>query len=347
MKIFYHDDYTQLTQTPGHPECPERMEAIVSRLPEVISPSDMMMPRPATEEQLALAHDPNYVSFIKDFVEGYMDADSFIHPHTYDMASLAAGGAILAAEFSFDNKVPTYALTRPPGHHAGRDYGGGFCYFNNIAIAAAGLLEKVSGQTEPSKIDEPAKLAIIDIDVHHGNGTNDIFASSPEVLYISTHQYGIYPGTGHFKDVGRDEGEGFNVNVPLPAGSGDATFDHAFDRLIIPVLRQFKPEALLISFGGDAHYKDMLASLTLSSQGYLNIMAKLNKLGAKVCDNRTSIVLEGGYHTGALAEVVCGTIALFDGKEFDMKYDEVMDDLGIGNEYVDKAIEIQSEYWEL
>ena len=335
MKVFLHDDYSQLTQTPGHPECPERIEAIISRLPEVISPTDMIMPEPASEDQLALAHDPDHVSFIRDFGEGYMDADSYIHPHTFDMASLAAGGAIQAAEYSFDNKAPTYALTRPPGHHAGSNYGGGFCYFNNVAIAGASLLKKVK------------KVAIVDIDVHHGNGTNDIFSHSKDILYISTHQYGIYPGTGHFKDVGRDEGEGFNVNVPLPARSGDATFDHAFDKLIIPVLKQFKPEALLISFGGDAHYKDMLASLTLSSPGYLNLLAKLKELGAEVCDNRTSILLEGGYHTQALAEVVCGTIALFNGKEFDMKYDEVMDTDGIGNEYVDKAIEVQSEYWVL
>ncbi len=335
MKIFYHDDYAQITQTPGHPECPERIEAIVSRLPEVITPSDLIMPQPATEEHLALAHDPNYVNFIKDFGSGYMDSDSFIHPHTHDMAALAAGGAIQAVEFTFENKIPTYALTRPPGHHAGGDYGGGFCYFNNIAIAAASLLDKLE------------KIVIVDIDVHHGNGTNDIFADNPDVLYISTHQYGIYPGTGHFKDVGCDEGEGFNVNVPLPARSGDATFDHAFDRVIIPVLKQFRPEALLISFGGDAHYKDMLASLTLSSPGYLSILGKLKELGAELCDNRTSIMLEGGYHTGALAEVVCGTIALFDDKEFDLRYDEVMDTDGIGKEYVDMAIEIQSKYWDL
>ena len=341
MKIFYHDDYTQLTQTPGHPECPERMGAIVSRLPEIVPPSDMIKPQPASENQLALAHDPNYVSFIKDFGSGYMDADSYIHPHTYDMAALAAGGAIQAAEFSFENKVPTYALTRPPGHHAGRDYGGGFCYFNNIAIAAASLLEKTT------KASKSSKVAIVDIDVHHGNGTNDIFANNPDILYISTHQYGIYPGTGHFKDVGRDEGEGFNINVPLPARSGDAAFDHAFDSLIIPVLRQFRPEALLISFGGDAHYKDMLASLTLSSPGYMNILGKLKGLGAEVCENRMTIVLEGGYHTGALAEVVCGTIALFDDKEFDLRYDEVMDTDGIGKEFVDMAIEVQSKYWDL
>ncbi len=335
MKIFHHDDYAQLTQTPGHPECPERMEAIVSRLPEVTTPSDMIMPVPATMEQLLLAHDLEHVGFIKDFGKGYMDADSYIHLHTYDMAALAVGGAIQAAEFSFENKVPTYALTRPPGHHAGRNYGGGFCYFNNVAIAASWLLEKIS------------RVAIVDIDVHHGNGTNDIFAGTKEVLYISTHQFGIYPGTGHFKDVGHDEGRGYNVNVPLPARSGDATFNYAFNRLIIPILRKFKPEALLISFGGDAHYKDMLASLTLSTPGYLNILGKLMDLGVGICDNRTSVMLEGGYHTDALAEVVCGTIALFDDREFDIRYDEVMDTDGIGMEFVDKAIEVQSKYWSL
>ncbi len=332
--LFYHDSYSELTQTHGHPECPERVRAIVARLPEVISDSEIITPIPATREQLALAHTIPYIDMIEQHPEGYMDADTYIRPNTFEMASMAAGGTIQAADWSYENKRPSYAMVRPPGHHAGKDYGGGFCYFNNVAIAAEHLLAKVR------------KVAIVDIDVHHGNGTNDIFQDSKDVLYISTHQYGIYPGTGHFNDVGIDEGEGFNINIPLPSGSGDGTFDHAFDSLIIPILRQYKPEALLISFGGDAHYRDQLASLTLSSKGYLDQISKLLALGKELCENRMTILLEGGYDTDALAEVVCGTLAMFKDQEFPLIHDEVMDIQGSGNDWVDKAKEVQSRYWE-
>ncbi len=335
MTVFYHEIYGELTQSPGHPECPERVDAIVARLSEVIPEDEIIMPTPATEEQLMLAHDETYVDFIKNFGTGHMDADSYIHDHTFDMASLAAGGAIQAANFSFEKKKPSYAIVRPPGHHSGVDYGGGFCYFNNAALAAASLLDRCK------------KVAVVDIDVHHGNGTNDIFEFSKDVLYISTHQYGIYPGTGHFNDVGGEGAEGFNVNIPLPSGSGDATFDAAYDDLIIPILKEFKPEAMIISFGGDAHYMDMLASLTLSSPGYLSQLSKLLKLASGMCDNRASFTLEGGYNISAQAEVVCGTLALFKNVDLPTQYNDVMDDTGIGVEWVEKAVEVQSEYWSL
>ncbi|MCK4758298.1 MAG: histone deacetylase [Thermoplasmata archaeon] len=335
MTVFYHEIYRELTQSPGHPECPERVDAIVARLQEVISEGEIITPTPATEDQLMLVHDETYVDFIKNFGTGHMDADSYIHDHTFDMAIQAAGGAIQAADFSFSKKKPSYAIVRPPGHHSGVDYGGGFCYFNNAALAAASLLDKCG------------RVAVVDIDVHHGNGTNDIFEFSKDVLYISTHQYGIYPGTGHFNDVGGEGAEGFNVNIPLPSRSGDATFDAAYDNLIIPILKEFKPEAMIISFGGDAHYMDMLASLTLSSPGYLSQLSKLLKLASEMCDNRVSFMLEGGYHIGAQAEVVCGTLALFKNVDFPTQYNEVSDEIGIGMEWVEKAVEVQSAYWSI
>lgn len=335
MTIFYHDDYSQLTQTPNHPESPERIFAILEKLAEIFPGTDLSPTGPATEEQLALAHDEKYIELIKNHGGGFMDADSFIHEHTYEMARLAAGGAIDAMNWSMENEKASMLLARPPGHHAGADYGGGFCYFNNAAIAAA----RAAGTGK--------KVAIIDTDVHHGNGTNDIFRRNPNVLFISTHQWGIYPGTGPPDDVGDDEGQGFNINVAIPGRAGDSSFELAYDKIIMPILHEFKPEALVISLGCDAHYRDPLAGLTLSTPGYLSIMDKLLKFGDSQCANRTMITLEGGYDTPALAEVVVGTYAKMTGRMFETEFNEVSDDEEIGADYITLAHGILKEYWKL
>src|SRR5206468_467314 len=156
----------------------------------------------------------------------------------------------------------TGALVRPPGHHAGPDYGGGFCYLNNVAVAAAE--QAAAGR----------KVAILDYDAHHGNGTRDIFADSSSVLYVSTHQFGIYPGTGPAEDVGTGEGRGFTVNIPFTAGCGDASYRAAADSIIEPILTAVRPDVILVSLGIDAHYRDPLTSLTLSSPAYVDLMSR-------------------------------------------------------------------------
>jgi acetoin utilization deacetylase AcuC-like enzyme len=251
------------------------------------------------------------------------------------MAMLSAGGAVAAAKAMLDHNAPAFALVRPPGHHATAGMGMGFCYINNVAVAASWLRKKLD------------KVAIVDIDVHHGNGTNDMFVERSDVLYISTHQWGIYPGTGLAVQTGAGEGKGFTVNIPMGAQSGDATFEAATDKLIIPILEQYGPDAILISLGGDAHYLDPLSSLNLSSKGYVDMLSRIAELASKRCDGRWAAFLEGGYNVAALADVVGPAIAMAASQEFQTRFNEVSDADVIGAEWVSQAKAIQSKHWKL
>jgi acetoin utilization deacetylase AcuC-like enzyme len=242
---------------------------------------------------------------------------------------------MMAAERSYSEKEPAIALLRPPGHHAGPNYAGGFCYFNNIALAAETLLKNVK------------KIAIVDIDVHHGNGTSDIFCDRSDVLYISTHQWGIFPGTGPYNYVGEGAGTGFTVNLPFPSKSGDSTYDMAWEEVISPILDQFKPEAMLVSVGGDAHYMDPLATLTWSSLGYVNYADRLIRCAKKFCDKRISFYLEGGYHTGALADLTAGIVGKFYDEEAPIYFKEIYDLDILGKDAIENVKEVQGKYWNL
>jgi acetoin utilization deacetylase AcuC-like enzyme len=335
MKIAYHPDYLKLTQTYGHPECPERLSGILSFIESNDIKSEIIVPEPATVEEVKRVHTPEYLEYLKNFGEGMLDPDCYVWPYTYDMAMLAAGGGLAAVKHTLSKSDPSFALLRPPGHHATSYQGMGFCYVNNIAVAAASLLKKTE------------KVAIVDIDVHHGNGTNDIFLASEKVLYISTHQSGIYPGTGPVGQTGEGIGEGYTVNIPVCSGSGDATFSLASKKIIIPLLKQFKPEILLVSLGVDAHYMDPLASLTLTSKGYMELIDALMKLASNICGNKISFFLEGGYNVQALAEVVGCTMAHASGQELETRYNEVSDVEAVGRDWVECALKTQKEFWKL
>lgn len=333
--IIYHPKYLEHMQDPYHPESPKRLDAILRKLESSELMTGYLIPEEATKDDLLLVHTPEYIEFVQNYGEGAIDYDTTLHTETYEIAILSAGGGLLAARKSAEEKKPYFALIRPPGHHATPGNGGGFCYFNNIAIAAKDLLKTMK------------RVAILDYDGHHGNGTSDIFQNSEEVVYMSTHQWGIYPGTGATSFVGEGSGEGHIVNVPFPGGSGDFSFYKAFDELFLPILNQFKPEMILVSFGGDAHYKDPLTGLVLSSFGYVDFIKKIFDAAKKLCGGRMAVYLEGGYHLQALAEVVAGSIAVFQDKEIHMQYTEISDQLGRGNESVEKAKEVHSSYWDL
>jgi acetoin utilization deacetylase AcuC-like enzyme len=335
MTIVYHEDYLQQTQTYGHPECPERLAGIMLYLENNGVEVDRITPEPAQVADLLPVHTQEHVDLMQNFGEGHMDMDSYVWPHTYEMALLAAGGGLAAAKHAFEKKKPSFALVRPPGHHATRFQGGGFCYFNNIAVATASLLEKAD------------KVAIVDVDVHHGNGTNDIFLDTDKVLFISTHQWGIYPGTGPAEQVGADSAEGFTVNIPLFSRSGDATFLEAYRRIAVPILEQYGPDMILVSLGLDAHYLDPLSSLTLSSRGYVEILGMMEKKAEELCEGRIAYFLEGGYNLNALTDVVGCAVARANGQELGTQLDECYDPDGIGIERVEHALAIQREFWKL
>ncbi len=330
MKIVYHPRYAEHVQWQGHPECPERLTGIVEKLEELGLFNGVIEAQPLDISTLEQTHDASYIDHIKSH-DGAMDADTYVHAETYDIALLAAGGVFKAARIAYDEKRGSIAFVRPPGHHAGRDYGCGFCYFNNIAIAADYF-------TRQGK-----KVAIVDIDVHHGNGTSDIFSERSDMLYISTHQWGIFPGTGRINDVGIEGGAGYNVNIPLNRGCGDSTFRLAYEEVMQPILSQFKPDILLVSIGGDAHYMDPLAELTLSSKGFIELAGSLIELAKEICSSRIAFVLEGGYHIEAQAEVMAGIVA-YPG-EIELEYFEVFDSKELGRRIIDGVLEVQGNFW--
>ncbi len=283
-----------------HPENAERLRAIASALDspalglrEFLQAFD---PQPATRAQIAYAHTPAYVDALErvmDQAPGYIDsAPTYIVPDSFSVACLAAGGALRAVDAVCTGEArAAFALVRPPGHHAVADQPMGFCLFNNIAIAARHA-QRQHG------LD---RVLIVDFDVHHGNGTQDILYDDPSILFVSTHQAGIYPGTGALTETGTGPGAGYNVNLPLPAHAGDASFARLTDEVIVSLADRFQPNLILVSAGFDAHWLDPLASLQLTLSGYARLTRQLASLADRHCQGRLAFILEGGYHLAALS----------------------------------------------
>ena len=219
--------------------------------------------------------------------------DTYTTRETWNCAREAAGAACVAVEAILDGTVKNaLSLVRPPGHHAGYNSIEGFCLINNIAVAARHAQEKYGVQ----------RIAIIDFDVHHGNGTQDIFYDDPSVLFISSHMFSpwFYPGSGGFAEFGRGKGMGWNMNIPLPPGVGDRGYERVFERIIEPAVEMFRPELILVSAGFDAHWRDPLAQMQLSIFGYAALCKRLIALAHRVCHGRAAFVLEGGYDIAVL-----------------------------------------------
>ena len=304
MKAGYVYDPVYLKHETGyHPENAKRLEAIMAHLKEtgLIKQLTPVNPRPATAEELNYVHQASYISYIKDAAsEGidWLDADTVMSPDSYDAALYAAGGVIEATDAVVSGKVNSaFALVRPPGHHATATAAMGFCLFNNIAIAARHAIKK-------QKLE---KVAIIDFDVHHGNGTQEAFDSDPQVLYISTHQYPHYPGSGTIYETGSGAAQGSKVNIPLPAGSGDDEYRQVFEQIIVPVTKRFRPELILVSAGYDAHWADHLAMMEVSVTGFAQIARFIKSLADELCQGRIVLTLEGGYNLKAQALAVKAT----------------------------------------
>ena len=280
----------------GHPECPERADVmdLIAKEWREHHCGDVVSPREATREQLARVHDAEYLRRIGETagICAALDRDTYTSPETYEIARLAAGAAIEGVERVLaGSHRRALVLVRPPGHHAERDHAMGFCLYNNVAIAAA--------HARASGLD---RVAIVDYDVHHGNGTQHIFESDPQVLYISIHQYPYYPGTGAAQEIGTGRGRGFTVNVPVEAGAVDEDYRLVFDGLVLPVLRQFDPGMILVSAGFDAHHRDPLGGMRLTTRAYAAMTMALRGVAEESCEGRLGIVTEGGYDLSALAD---------------------------------------------
>lgn len=290
----------------GHPENQRRLKTILQVL-EAHDMLDRLTPVravPITHERLNRAHEPAYVDHVQRVAQdggGHLDMDTYVRPASYDAALMAAGGLVEATQAVLDGELDNaFALVRPPGHHALRNRGMGFCLFNNVAIAARYALAE--GGLE--------RVLIMDFDVHHGNGTQDEFEADPAVMYISTHQYPYYPGTGHWNETGYGEGEGSIVNVPLGGDVGNEGFARIFQEIVAPAAWRFQPQLILVSAGYDAHWDDPLAYMQLSVGGYAAVAQALKDLAEELCAGRIVFTLEGGYHLDALAYSILNTFAV-------------------------------------
>lgn len=298
------DKHYLLHDTGGdHPECPQRLEAIQQRLHRTGLDRKCLQisPRPATRQQIEWIHAPAYVDHFRQACgNGERDLDSVecpIAPNTYEIALLSAGGVLAAVDAIMAGEVRNaFCAVRPPGHHAERDEAKGFCYFNNIAIAAEHLRRNHG-------LD---RIFILDWDVHHANGTQHQFEDDPHVFVCSIHQHPLtlFPGTGFKEEQGTGPGEGYTLNIPVMPGTGDGTYDHAFQEQILPAMEAFAPQFVLISAGFDAHCLDPLAQINLSTEMFGWMTAEVMKIAHRHAGDRVLSVLEGGYDFRALADSV-------------------------------------------
>ena len=295
--IVMDERYKEHNMGSFHVESPQRIEAIYRMVKEEMSfPYVKIDPRQAEEEEIQMVHSPSYVRAIretsgKDRV--ILDPDTSTCSRSYEVALLAAGGLLKAIDGVMEGKIQNgFALVRPPGHHAEASRAMGFCLFNNVAVGAEYLRKKYRME----------RILIVDWDLHHGNGTQHSFYNRKDVLYFSTHQYPHYPGTGYWDEIGRGQGEGFTVNVPLRPGKGDGDFLYIFQNILSPVTADFKPEFILVSAGFDIYRGDPLGGMEVSEQGFGALTRVLMSLAHEFSEDRLLFTLEGGYDLNGLRE---------------------------------------------
>jgi len=299
--FIYHENFLRHDTGPGHPERPDRLKTIVSHLQQTNLWNNLqhLIIDRASEEWILKAHTSQHLKFVREACkrgEEILDqGDTHAGKESFDVALLAAGGVLAGIDAVMNGLLQNvFCALRPPGHHAERNAVMGFCLFNNVAIGAR-YAQKVYGV---------GRVAIIDWDVHHGNGTQDIFYNDKSVFYFSTHQYPFYPGTGNRDERGIGDGEGYTWNIPMHAGSGEKEYIDAFKNEILPILDGYRPDLVMISAGFDAHKDDPLANINLTEQSFTLLTSMMRETAEKYCNGRIVSVLEGGYNLQALARSV-------------------------------------------
>ena len=314
------------------PEVPARLERGIAMIEGLIAeetlPAEKVLrldARPATRDELETVHTPAYITKVRLAVERLREragddadpakfaTDVYISPGSYTAATLAAGAPLVILDAIGEGRAHNgYALVRPPGHHARPAQAMGFCLFNNVAVAARYAQKRWGWR----------KILIVDYDVHHGNGTQEMFYDDPDVVYFSTHQYPWYPGTGASTEIGEDEGQGATINVPLPPGSGWSVYDPIFRQVLWPVADRMKPDLVLLSAGFDAHWMDPLGDMRLSNADFSDLTLEVAEIADRYCEGRLVVVQEGGYHLDAVAQCMATALVALTGS------DGIVDNLG-------------------
>lgn len=312
LAVIRDERYLEHNAGPDHPESPDRLRVIHDLLDREFKDLPAIEPRMASEDELALVHDPFYIEAVsrsdgRPFTR--LDADTGLSARSYQVARLAAGGLLEAVDVLVSPDASrlaassVFAFVRPPGHHAEPGRGMGFCLFNNIAIAAEYAIEKHGVR----------RVLIVDWDLHHGNGTQRAFYDRPDVLFFSSHQFPHYPGSGDVDEVGTGKGEGFTVNAPFPHGFGDAEYNAVYSRILKPVALEYKPDIVLVSAGFDPYHKDPLGGIRLTGEGFGSLATIVREIADACCGGKVLITLEGGYHPEGLREGVRSVLQAFTG----------------------------------
>lgn len=330
---------------PGHPECAQRLVSIYAMLDEQLDGADyeFCSPREATREELALNHDLSYIDTIEATAgkQVRLDPDTSTSAGSWTAAKLAAGAVLDGCDILMSGRAANaMVLVRPPGHHAEHDRAMGFCLFNNVAVGARYLLNHHGLE----------RIMIFDWDIHHGNGTQNAFYAMPEVLYVSTHAYPYYPGTGDLHETGSRAGTGYTVNIPLAGGQGDAEYVRIIDHVVAPLARAYKPQLIIVSAGYDIYEHDPLGTMQVTPQGFGVMTARLKKLSLELCQGRLLLALEGGYHINGIAQSIQHTLHALAGHNAQC-YDDAVGAEGTSTSSVDRIIEkvraIHAQSWPL
>jgi acetoin utilization deacetylase AcuC-like enzyme len=346
--IFKNELFLEHIPDFNHVESPQRLRVIYEQLEQPPFNELFQYPgfKPASAEVLELNHTKEHVMRVAGTagkVFSSLDPDTQASPKSYDAACLASGAVIAGLEEILNGKADNgFALVRPPGHHAETDRAMGFCLFNNVAIGACYGLKKLSLE----------RIAIIDWDLHHGNGTQNSFYTSDQVLYISTHAYPYYPGSGSLQEVGAGAGEGYTINVPLSGGQDDRSFAAIFREVVVPVIRQFNPDFIIVSAGFDTYFGDPLGTMAVTEQGFAAMTKQIVNLAGEICSGRLLVALEGGYNLRGLRDGVLAVLGELTGntqcpgKVRDAELRDIIEgdrDVPI----IEKVRDIAKRYWSL